>query len=104
MTSGFCSPGGFCSRRVLLALVGLAVCSTASATLLALSRSETLLRASHRSLSFEARISYQRKIEEVYWRHRTASGEAAKSSLQSVLPPAELKKKVHAYLHDSRVL
>jgi hypothetical protein len=42
---------------------------TSSGTLLALSQHEAPPGA-QRTLTFEERVSYQRAIEEVYWRHR----------------------------------
>jgi len=51
-------------------------------------------------------VAYQRAIEEVYWRHRIWPKERPdpKPSLDTVMPQAELKKKVADYLHMSQVL
>jgi hypothetical protein len=51
-------------------------------------------------------VSYQRDIEEVYWRHRIWPKERpdAKPSLDAVMSPAQLEKKVEDYLRDSLVL
>src|SRR5690349_22618257 len=54
-------------------------------------------------LTFGERVSYQRAIEEVYWRHRLWPKENAnqKPSLDAVMSPAEVEKKVEKYLVDS---
>src|SRR5260370_8478363 len=65
--------------------------------------------ASQRTLSFEERVSYQRAIEDVYWRHRIwprDRGERPdpKPSLDAVMSQAQLQKKVADYLHNSQAL
>ena len=62
--------------------------------------------ASQRTLSFEQRLSYQRAIEEVYWRHRIWPKERPdpKPSLDAVMSQAQLEKKVNDYLRNSQVL
>ena len=60
-------------------------------------------------LTFEERVSYQRAIEEVYWRHRIwprSRGENPdrKASLDAVMSQAQLENKVAGYLRDSLVL
>jgi len=59
-----------------------------------------------RILTFEKRVSYQRAIEEVYWRHRIWPKENpdSKPSLDVVMSQAELENKVAGYLRDSLVL
>jgi N-acetylneuraminic acid mutarotase len=61
---------------------------------------------SHRTLTFAERVFYQRAIEEVYWRHRIWPEERPdpKPSLDEVMPPAQLEKKVEDYLRDSEAL
>src|SRR5262249_57877023 len=64
--------GGFFNLRasfavLLCALVG---CSVLSATLLGFFSPQAPLKVSERTLSFAERVTYQRAIEDVYWRHR----------------------------------
>ncbi len=64
---------------------------------------------SNRTLTFEERVSYQRAIEDVYWRHRIwprNRGENLnpKPSLDAVMSQAQLEKKVREYLHTSQAL
>jgi N-acetylneuraminic acid mutarotase len=57
-------------------------------------------------LTLADRITYQRAIEEVYWRHRIWPKERpdSKPSLDEVMPRAQLEKKVADYLRDSEAL
>jgi uncharacterized membrane protein len=69
------SESAFFSPRVLLAAVvsSAAAFSVVSGALLAFFRPEAPAKASHPAgagLTFAERVSYQRAIEEVYWRHR----------------------------------
>ena len=59
-----------------------------------------------RTISFAERVSYQRAIEEVYWRHRIWPKENSypKPSLDAVMTQAQLEKKVADYLRDSQAL
>src|SRR5205814_10692805 len=61
------------------------------------------------TLTFKERVSYQRAIEEVYWRHRLwprSRGERPdpKPSLDAVMSQAQLEKKVEDYLLNSQAL
>src|SRR5438445_728571 len=61
-------------RGTVFAMSSLLLCAaaaglTSSGTLLALSQHDAPGRA-RRTLTFEERVSYQRAIEDVYWRHR----------------------------------
>jgi hypothetical protein len=78
---------------------------TSSGTLLALSQHEAPGRA-QRTLTLEERVSYQRAIEEVYWRHRIWPKENSnpKPSLDAVMSQAQLEKKVKDYLRNSQAL
>src|SRR4029453_7454753 len=62
----------------------------------------------HRSqtLSFADRVTYQRAIEEVYWRHRIWPKERpdSKPSLDAVMSQATIEKKVQDYLRNSELL
>src|SRR5438874_6155868 len=59
-----------------------------------------------RTLTFAERVSYQRAIEDVYWRHRIWPKENPdpKPSLDAVMSQAQLENKVAGYLRDSLVL
>src|SRR6478672_11714255 len=62
-----------------------------------------------RTLTFAERVSYQRAIEDVYWRHRIwprSGGERPdpKPSLDAVMSQAQLEKKVTDYLRKSQAL
>jgi hypothetical protein len=78
---------------------------TSSGTLLALSQHDAPGKA-QRTLTFEERVSYQRAIEEVYWRHRIWPKENSnpKPSLDAVMTQAQLEEKVEDYLRKSQVL
>src|SRR5258708_14983091 len=97
-------------RGTVFAISSLLLCAaaaglTSSGTLLALSQHDTPGRA-QRTLTFEERVSYQRAIEEVYWRHRIWPKENAdpKPSLDALMSQAQLEKKVQDYLRDSQAL
>ena len=72
--------------------------------LLAALRSEAT--ANQRTLTFDERVSFQRAIEEVYWRHRIWPKERPdpKPSLDAVMSQAQLEKKVAEYLRNSQAL
>ena len=78
---------------------------TSSGTLLAFSQHEVPGRA-QRTLTLQERVSYQRAIEEVYWRHRIWPKERPdpKPSLDAVMSQAQLEKKVKSYLRNSEAL
>src|SRR5206468_9209395 len=59
-----------------------------------------------RAFSFAERVSFQRAIEDVYWRHRIWPKEnpAPKPSLDAVMSQAQLEDKVADYLRDSLAL
>ena len=61
---------------------------------------------SRRTLTFAQRVSHQRAIEDVYWRHRIWPKERPdpKPSLDAVFPRAQLETKVQDYLRDSQML
>jgi hypothetical protein len=76
---------------------------------LAFFRTETPERVSHPAvagLTFAERVSYQRAIEEVYWRHRIWPKENpdSKPSLDAVMYQAQLEAKVADYLRNSQAL
>jgi N-acetylneuraminic acid mutarotase len=63
-------------------------------------------KISQRTLTFAERVSYQRAIEDVYWRHRIWPKERPdpKPSLDAVMSQAQLEKKVEEYLRNSQAL
>ena len=68
--------------------------------------SERPATISNRTLMFEERVSYQRTIEDVYWRHRIWPKENAypKPSIDAVMSQVQIEKKVTDYLRKSQVL
>src|SRR5438477_7664312 len=74
--------------------------------LLAFLRPEAPANTSQRTLTFEERVSYQRAIEDVYWRHRIwpKARPDTKPSLDAVMSEAQLEKKVADYLRKSQAL
>src|SRR5437667_4000909 len=67
---------------------------------------EAPTKLSQRTLTFEERVSYQRSIEDVYWRHRIWPKERPdpKPPLDAVMTQAQLEKKVADYLRKSQAL
>src|SRR5437660_221456 len=95
----------------LRALTGLLLCAaTAYFVLIPIRSGLAFLHApsnvSQRTLSVEERVSYQRAIEDVYWRHRIWPKERPdpKPSLDAVMSQAQLEKKVKDYLRNSKAL
>ena len=78
---------------------------TSIGTLLAFSQHELPGRV-QRTLTLQERVSYQRAIEEVYWRHRIWPKERPdpKPSLDAVISQAQLERKVKDYLQNSQAL
>src|SRR5438093_3803310 len=107
------SSSGFLNSRVL---VGLLLCAaTACFILIPIRSGLAFLHPQAPSnpvaagLTFEERVSYQRAIEDVYWRHRIwprDRGERPdpKPSLDAVMSQAQLEKKVTDYLRKSQAL
>jgi hypothetical protein len=95
---------GLFSLRLVLCLA--AVCSMITGTLLAFFRSEAPTKVPQRTLTFPERVSYQRAIEEVYWRHRIWPKERPdpKPALDAVMSQAQIEKKVEDYLRKSQAL
>ena len=100
--------GGFFNLRtsiavLLCALVGYSVLS---ATLLGFFSPQASSKDSERTLSLAERVTYQRAIEDVYWRHRLWPKERAnaKPPLESVMSRAQIEKKVADYLRKSQEL
>src|SRR5262249_3253893 len=93
-------------QRALAALLVLTFIPLMAAGLLASFRSEAPTTVSQRTLTYAERVSYQRAIEEVYWRHRIWPDERSdpKPSLDAVMSQAQLEKKVTDYLRNSQAL
>jgi hypothetical protein len=84
----------------------LAGCSVLRVTLLGFFGPQASLKVSGGTLSFAERVSYQRAIEEVYWRHRIWPKERpdAKPPFDSVMLQSQLEKIVAEYLRKSQAL
>src|SRR5882757_8177133 len=99
---------GFFSLRVTIAFLvcSAGVCSFVTGAVSAFFRPQVQANAAQRTLSFEERVSYQRAIEEVYWRHRIWPKERPdpKLSLDAVMSQAQIEKKVADYLRNSQAL
>src|SRR5256886_2688197 len=97
----------------LRALIGLLLCAATACFILIPIRSglaflhpQAPSNAPQGTLTFEERVSYQRAIEDVYWRHRIWPKERPdpKPSLDAVMSQAQLEKKVKDYLRKSQAL
>ena len=96
------------------ALIALLVCGAACLIVtgiplragLAFLSSESPPSILQRTLTFAERVSYQRAIEDVYWRHRIWPKERPdpKPSLDAVMSQAQLEAKVADYLRNSQAL
>src|SRR5947199_1814262 len=99
---------GFFNLRVTIALLVCmaAVCSLVTGTVPAFLRPQGQGNASQRTLTFEERVSYQRAIEDVYWRHRIWPKERPdpKPSLDAMMSQTQVEKKVTGYLRNSQAL
>jgi len=107
MTTKSTSPSGFLSLRAITILFcATAACSILTVPLLAFLRPQQQVNGSQRTLSFEERVSYQKAIEDVYWRHRIWPKERPdpKPSLDAVMSQTQLEKKVTDYMRNSQVL
>src|SRR5437870_3448058 len=100
-SSAFFSPRA--SIALLISIVG---CSIVTVPLLAFLHPQARSNASQRTLTFEERVSYQRAIEDVYWRHRIWPKERPdpKPSLDAVMSQGQLEKKVTEYLRNSQAV
>jgi N-acetylneuraminic acid mutarotase len=99
----------FGSLSLQLVLCSAAVCSMITGTLLAFVNPQARAKTSHPAgagLTFAERVSHQRAIEDVYWRHRMWPKENAnpKPSLDAVMSQAQLEKKVRNHLRNSQAL
>src|SRR5580765_1121335 len=102
---------GFVNRRILIAvfLWAATACFLLNVPLLAFFHPQASSNASQRTLTFEQRVSYQRAIEEGYWRHRIWPGNRRerpdpKPALDAVVSQAQLERKVADYLRKSQAM
>jgi hypothetical protein len=81
-------------------------CSIMTGTLLAVLRAGAPEKGFPRTLTFAERVSYQRAIEDIYWRHRIWPrwNPDPKPPLDAVMSQAQLEKKVKNYLRNSQAL
>jgi N-acetylneuraminic acid mutarotase len=75
-------------------------------TLPAFFRPQAPVKVCQRPLMFAERVSYQKAIEEVYWRHRIwpTQNPDPKPRLDKVMSQAQIEKKVEDYLRNSQAL
>src|SRR5580704_9001041 len=87
-----------------LVFCAVAACSMVTGTLLAFLRPDVSSKISQRTVTFEERVSYQRAIEEVYWRHCIWPKEnpRPKPPLQAIISAREIEQKVEDYLRKSQ--
>jgi N-acetylneuraminic acid mutarotase len=102
------STSAFFNSRTLMVLL---LCAATACFILISTRSGLAVlypqppaSASQRTLTFPERVSYQRAIEDVYWRHRIWERPDPKPSLDAVMSQAQLEKKVADYLRNSQAL
>jgi hypothetical protein len=102
--------GFFRPKALILVVLSTTAGCAITGTLLATAVKLTLLHpqapanTSQTMLTFEERVSYQRAIEDVYWRHRVWPNERPdpKPSLDAVMSQGQLGKKVQRYLRKSQ--
>jgi N-acetylneuraminic acid mutarotase len=70
------------------------------------SAADVALRATVAGLTFAERVSYQRAIEEIYWRHRIwpSDNPRPKPPLDAVISRGQIEKKVADYLRKSQLV
>src|SRR5580765_1086966 len=75
-------------------------------TLLVYSRPAASTKVFPRTLTFAQRVSYQRAIEEVYWRHRIwpKDNPQPQPPLAAIVSEAQLEQKVEDYLRKSQLI
>jgi N-acetylneuraminic acid mutarotase len=93
-------------KREIIVLACAAASSIVAGTLMAFFHPEAATEVSQRTLTLVERVTYQRDIEEVYWRHRIWPKENVnpKPSLDAVMSQVELEKKVEDYLRKSQAM
>jgi hypothetical protein len=100
-------PCFFSIKRLLFAVAigGAGICTLVSVRGAPID-SEASTTAFPRTLTLAERVEYQRKIEEVYWRHRIWPKERAdaKPALETVMSRGQIEEKVRDHLRNSGVL
>jgi hypothetical protein len=93
-------------RQIAVVICAIGSCSIVSGALLGLFRPDDPVKLSHRTLSFQERVAYQRAIEEVYWRHRIwpKDNPQPKPPLDAIVSQAQLENKVEGYLRKSQLV
>src|SRR5882757_85383 len=83
-------------RAAFVLLLCAAACCTVAGTPMAFFRSEAPTKLSQQTLTFADRVTYQRAIEEVYWRHRIwpKGRPDPKPWLDAVISQAQIEEKV----------
>ena len=108
MKKKLAAQSALCSLRAILALLLCAgACFIVTSTLFAFLHSEAPTQESHPTnvrLTFEDRVTYQRAIEDVYWRHRIWPKENPNPLFDAVMSQTQLEKKVEDYLRNSQAL
>ena len=108
MKKKLAAQSALCSLRAILALLLCAgACFIVTSTLFAFLHSEAPTQESHPAnvrLTFEDRVTYQRAIEDVYWRHRIWPKENPNPLFDAVMSQTQLEKKVEDYLRNSQAL
>ena len=79
---------------------------SATADKLAILSGQAFAKTSQRTLTFAERVSYQRAIEDVYWRHAIWPKERPdpKPFLDAVITQAQLEEKVTDFARNSQAL
>ncbi|HKP03664.1 MAG TPA: kelch repeat-containing protein [Chthoniobacterales bacterium] len=96
-------PNRLSTRRLFLTV---AIGSAVVSALVSLRAAQTEPEVFQRTLTFEERVENQRKIEEVYWRHRIWPKERTdpKPELRAVMSRDQIETKVRDHLRSSRML
>src|SRR5262252_1615563 len=99
--------GGFFTLRIVVALaLCAAACSILAGTVMGFFRFSAPSNLASRTLTFAERVSYQRAIEQVYWRHRIwpKVNPNSKPPLDAVMSQAQLEEKVKDYVRNSQAV
>src|SRR5437763_12200974 len=96
----------FFPRRILVTLGCAAACFLTGARVISYLHPTRSTKICRGALTFQQRVTCQRAIEEVYWRHRIWPKECTspKPSLDTVMSRTQLEKKVKDYLRASVAL
>src|SRR5262245_34947650 len=98
------SSASFRPRTSIALLLCAAPLLIAVGTLPAFLKPQAPPNASQGTLTFEERVSYQRAIEDVYWRHRIWPTENSDPKPPPVMSQTQIERKVKDYLCNSQAL